>query len=64
MNLYSFKIKNDQDGQTFLRVLRKVVKQKGGGRVKVRGRGHRHGVRRYRQDLPIRLATSLAIYIQ
>ena len=63
MNLpYGFKIKYDDDGKAFLRVLRSVFKQTGGPVLKLHGRGHRMGVRRYRQGLPLKYATHVRVY--
>jgi hypothetical protein len=63
MNLpYAFKIPYDEDGKTFIRVLRTILKNSGGGRIKLRGRGSRMGVRKYRQDLPLKFAKSVRVY--
>lgn len=63
MNLpYAFKIPYDEDGKAFIRVLRKLRKESGGGRIKLRGRGHRHGVRKWRQDLPLSKAKFVRVY--
>jgi hypothetical protein len=63
MNLpYAVKIPYDDDGKAFVRVLRKIVKDNGGGRIKLRGRGPRLGVRKYRQDLPLKHAKFVKIY--
>ena len=59
---YRFRIKADEDGKAFVRVLRKVVAPT--HRVKLRGRGHRHGSRKFRQDLPLSLATDFAVYVE
>lgn len=55
-------IPNTIDGQSFIRVLRKIAKKQG-FRVKLRGRGHRSNVNKYRQDLPLQYSSHFVAYI-
>jgi hypothetical protein len=59
---YLCTIKNDKAGQDFIQMLREQCNDIG-KRIKLRGRGHRHGIKRYRQDLPISLASHVALYL-
>ena len=60
---YYFTIKNDEQGQIVVKRLREIFKI-GKKRVVLRGRGHRHGIYRYRQSLPLSLASHWAIYLK
>jgi hypothetical protein len=55
-------IPNTADGRAFIRVLRMQAKKQGFF-VKLRGRGHRRGIRRFRQELPHVYATHFVAYI-
>ncbi len=55
-------IQYDEAGKQFIETLREQMRDIG-KRVKLRGRGHRLGVRRYRQELPISKAKFVAVYI-
>ena len=59
--MYLCTIKNDKAGNDFIQTLREQMADVGKG-LRLRGRGHRRGIRRYRQDLPLSLATSFAVY--
>jgi hypothetical protein len=59
---YLCTIKNDEAGQNFIQTLREQLADIG-KHLKLRGRGHRHGIKRYRQDLPISLASHVALYL-
>ena len=64
MNIHKFtNIPNNEDGKAFIRVLRKTIKGHG-KQLRVRGRGYRHGNRRYQNELPHNLATSFTVYIE
>lgn len=58
---YLCTIKNDKAGQDFIQTLREMQSDIG-KRIILRGRGHRRGIRRYRQDLPLSLSSSFAVY--
>lgn len=62
MNTHFITVPNNTEGQTFVQSLRKFLKGTP-KKVSVRGRGYRHGVTKYRQDLPIHLSERLAVYI-
>lgn len=55
-------IKNDKAGHDFIQTLREQLDDCG-KKVRLRGRGHRRGIARYRNELPVSLATSIAIYV-
>jgi hypothetical protein len=59
---YLCTIKNDEAGKNFIELLREQLADVG-KHVKLRGHGHRRGIRRYRQDLPISLASHVALYL-
>jgi len=59
---YLCTIKNDEAGQNFIQTLREQLADIG-KHLKLRGRGHRRGIKRYRQDLPISLASHVALYL-
>lgn len=56
-------VPNTDEGKQFIASLRKFLKGTP-KTIKVRGRGYRHGVTKYRQDLPLKLATSFAVYFE
>jgi hypothetical protein len=58
---YLCTIKNDKAGCQFIATLRDLYRDLG-KRIKLRGRGHRRGIKRYRQDLPLSLSTHFALY--
>jgi len=58
---YLCTIKNDKAGQDFIQTLREQLADVG-KHIKLRGRGHRRGIKRYRQDLPLSLSTHFALY--
>lgn len=58
-----FNVPNNTEGQQFIQSLRKFLKGTP-KTIKVRGRGYRHGITKYRQDLPLSLSTSFAVYIE
>lgn len=58
---YLCTIKNDKAGCQFIATLRDLYRDLG-KRIKLRGRGHRWGIKRYRQDLPLSLSTHFALY--
>jgi len=60
-NRYLCTIKNDEAGQKFIQTLREMFMDIG-KRIKLRGRGPRCGIKRFRQDLPLSLATHFALY--
>ena len=59
---YLATIKNDKGGQQLVKNLRSHFK--GAHKIILRGRGHRKGIKRYRQSLPLSLASHWAVYIQ
>jgi len=59
---YLCTIKNDKAGQDFIQTLREMHEDMG-NRIILRGRGYRRGILRYRQDLPLSLSTSFALYL-
>jgi hypothetical protein len=61
MRQYLCTIKNDKAGHEFIQTLREQFADMGKG-IKLRGRGPRRGIQRFRQDLPLSLATSFALY--
>jgi len=61
MRTYLCTIKNDKAGQDFIQTLREQFADIGKG-IKLRGRGNRKGIKRFRQDLPLSLSTSFALY--
>ena len=61
MRHYICTIKNDKAGQDFIQTLREQFADIG-KRIILRGRGHRRGIERFRQDLPLSLSTSFALY--
>lgn len=56
-------IPNNEEGRQFIKSLRKFLKGTP-KTIKVRGRGHRHGIRRYRQDLPLDKAERFTVYFE
>lgn len=56
------------EGEMLLNVLRAIIKEhnkssKKKKYVKLQGRGHRYGVRRWNQSLPLNMASSADVYV-
>ncbi len=62
-NTYLCTIKNDEAGHKFIRQLRDQYADLNIGRIKLRGRGPRRNIKRFRQDLPLSLSTHFALYL-
>ena len=60
---YLCTIKNDKAGQEFIETLREQMADVG-KHLKLRGRGPRRGIKRFRQDLPLSLSTHFALYLR
>lgn len=56
-------VPNTDEGKQFIASLRKFLKNTP-KTVKVRGRGYRHGITKYRQDLPLEKSERFAVYIE
>jgi hypothetical protein len=58
---YLFTVEVNEESKNLIKTLRKNLRNTNKG-IRVWGRGHRHGVESYRQDLPVALASSWAVY--